>query len=240
MDYHRHTDQRRSQRGFASSQSQQGTGMGSSNRNTHTAGRQPSAQPHARRRQGSEQFSSSVRPQIPGPTGNMPSHDRNGPTDVYTSRQSGITSNHGESAHSGRERSAPRQVYRHYTTRAAQDDPFLSDEHFYGMLNGRPDNNHLGRTYTHAQQQDIDEYYRRLMTPRPSAQSRTRAPDSPPPRLRMEAPRSADGSDFAAGDHADWDHEWSAFVNDYDAEPLLGEDYPDEYPSRFPPGSPYW
>ena len=237
MGYHRHTDQRRSQRGFAPSQSQQRNGVGNTYQNTHTSGRQPSALPHARRQQGSEQFSSSARTLTPGSVGNMPLHDRNGPTDVYTSRQSGITSNHGESAHSGRERSAPRQVYRHYTTRTAHDDPFLSDEHFNGMLNGQPDNNYVGHAYTHAQQQDIDEYYRRLMTPHPSAQSR-RAPDSPPPRLRMEAPPSADRSDFAAGAHADWYPEWSAFVNDYDAEPLLGEDYPDEYPSRSPPGSP--
>ena len=176
---------------------------------------------------------------------------------------------------------------------AIQDDPFFADELFDGTLDGQPSNHHVESIDTRAEQQAIDEYYRRLMTPRPGIVSdRTGQEDSMPsaPRSRMEQPstvsvadlldphsrpqarqhgvamqhsapnlptapgqagrarsavrappgalRSADASDLVAGSTVLWSNEWSAFVNDHNAEPLLQAHYPDEYPPESPPGTP--
>ena len=152
--------------------------------------------------------------------------------------------------------------------RAIQDDPFFPDELFNGMLNGQPDNNHIGSIYTRSQQQEIDEYYYRLIAPRPRPEAQTNArqgPMPPPPRPRMEEgggvpqqhiPRNVpvahaqssnappvaqvtqDASDPAIDTTTLWNPEWWAFINDHDAEPLLQAHHPDENTPGSPTGTP--
>ena len=75
-----------------------------------------------------------------------------------------------------------RRAYLQAKARATQDDPFFSDELFEGMLNGQPDNNHVGSMYTVAQQKEHDEYYRRLMMPRPRPANALQNPMPPSPQ----------------------------------------------------------
>ena len=168
----------------------------------------------------------------------MPPHGSNDTTDGDTSHDSRRSSNTVQPARNENGHIAPRRAYQHYTARTGRDDPFFSDELYGGMLNGQPNNKHVGSIYTCSQQQEIDAYYRRLMAPRPTAQSKTSVPQTPPPRLRMEVAKSANGSDLAVGDIGYWNPEWSVFVNDDDAEPLLQTQYPDEYSPGSPPRSP--
>ena len=162
-------------------------------------------------------------------TGSRPSQGPNATADGYNSHNTRRPSTIVQPARNENGMIASRRAYQHYTARTGQDDPFFSDELCVGMLNGRPNNDHVGSIYTGSQQQEIDAYYRRLMAPRPNSQCKTSVPQTPPPRLRMETANSADGLDLAVGDITDWNPEWSEFVNDDDAKPLLQRLYPDEY-----------
>ena len=148
----------------------------------------------------------------------MSPHGSNGTTNGCTSHDSGDFSTTLQPARNQNGYIAPLRAYQQYTARTGRDDPFFSNELYHGMLNGQPDNKQVGRMYTNSQQQEIDAYYRRLMAPRPEQQPKISAPPTPPPRLRMEAMTSANGSDLAVGDMAYWNPEWSDFVNDDDAE----------------------
>ncbi|KAL9133270.1 MAG: hypothetical protein Q9175_005549, partial [Cornicularia normoerica] len=56
-----------------------------------------------------------------------------------------------------------------------------------------PDNNHVGSMYTGSQQRDIDDYYLRLMAPRPRVELEINTPEDPlplPPHFRQEEPRT--------------------------------------------------
>ena len=170
---------------------------------------------------GGQRGSSTRNHTIQGSTGSMPPHGPNGTTDGDTSHNSTRSPNTVQPARNENENLAPRRAYQHYTARTGRDDSFFSDELYAGMLNGQPSDSHVGSLYTSSQQQEIDAYYRRLMAPHPTAQSKTSVPQTPPPRLRMEAAKPENGSDLAVGDIAYWNPEWSMFVNDDDAEALL-------------------
>ena len=211
--------------------------MGNSNGDTITGKRHKRPLSQHLLLPGDQRGSSTRNHTIQGSTGSMPPHGPNGTTDGDTSHDSRRSPNTVQPARNENENIAPRRAY-HYTARTGRDDPFFNDELYAGMLNGQPGNNHVGSLYTSSQQQEIDEYYRRLMAPRPTAQSKTSVPQTPPPRLRMEAAKSADGSGLAVGDIAYWNPEWSMFVNEHDAEPLLQTQYPDDYSPGSPPMSP--
>ena len=168
----------------------------------------------------------------------MPSHGPNATADGYSPHNIRESSNTVQPARSENGMIAPRRAYQHYTARTGRDDPFFSNELYVGMLDGHPNNNHVGSIYSGSQEQEIDAYYRRLTAPRPNSQRKTSVPQTPPPRLRMETAKSADGLDLAVGDITYWNPEWSEFINDDDAKPLLQRLYPDEYnlgsPSRSP------
>ena len=207
--------------------------------------------PHAEERQkrplsqhlllpGGQRGSSTRNYTIQGSTVSMPPNGSNGTTDGDNSHEAKRSSNTVQPARNENGDIAPRRAYQHYTGRTGRDDPFFSDELYEGMLNGRPNNNHVGSIYTVSQQQEIDAYYRRLMAPRPTKQYQASVPQTPPPRLRMEVANPANGSDLAVGDIGDiayWNPEWSLFVNDDDAEPLLQTQHPDEFSPGSPPRS---
>ena len=202
--------------------------------NPHTGERQKRPLSQSLLLRGYQRGSSTRNHTIQGSTSSMPHHGSNDTTDGDTTHVSRRSSNTMQPARNENGNIVPRRAYQHYTARTGRDDPFFSDELFDGMLNDRPNNNHVGSIYTVSHQQEIDAYYRRLMAPRPTAQSKTSLPQTPPPRLRMEAAKPANGSDLAVDDIAYWNPEWSVFVNDDDAEPLLQTQHPDE----FSPGSP--
>lgn len=117
-----------------------------------------------------------------------------GPPDDDNSCVPGSSADLAEPAHDD----APRRAHQNPAARTIQDDPFFPDELFNGMLNGQPQNNHVGSIYTRSQQQEIDEYYHRLMAPRPrpEAQKNTQdGPMPPPPRPRTQQPRTAFAAD---------------------------------------------
>ena len=204
--------------------------------NPHTGERQKWPLSQSLLLPGDQRGSSTRNHTIQDSTGSMPPHGSNSTTDGDTSF-AGRSSNTVQPAHNENGNIAPRRAYQHYTARTGRDDPFFSDELYEGMLNGRPNNHHVGSIYTVSQQQEIDAYYRRLMAPRPTARSKTSVPQTPPPRLRMEEANPANGSDLAVGDIAYWNPEWSVFVNDDDAEPLLETHHPDEFSPGSPPRS---
>ena len=209
------------------------------NRNPRTVAGERQKRPLAQRLllPGGQRGSSTRNHTIQGSTGSMPPHGSNSSTDGDTSHNSRRSSNTVQPARNEDGNIAPRRAYQHYTARTGRDDPFFSDELFGGMLNGQPNNNHVGSIYTGSQQREIDAYYRRLMAPRPTAQSKISVPQTPPPRLRMEVANPGNGLDLAVGDIAYWNPEWSMFVNDDDAEPLLQTENPDEYDPGSPPRS---
>ena len=199
-----------------------------------------------------------------------PRHQRqpDGPPDSDKPSDSGSSSDLVESTRLDDEHTAPYRARQQPAARAIQDDPFFPDELFNGMLNGQPDNNHVGSIYTWSQQQEIDEYYYRLMAPRPRPEAQTNArqgPMPPPPRPRMEEgggvpqqhiPRNVpvahaqsgnappvaqvtqDASDPTSDTTTLWDPEWWAFVNDHDAEHLLRAHYQDDNTPGSPRGTP--
>ena len=66
-----------------------------------------------------------------------------GPPDDDNSSDAGNSADHAEPAH----HDAPRRAHQYPTARTIQDDPFFPDELFNGMLNGQPQNNHVGREF---------------------------------------------------------------------------------------------
>ena len=188
---------------------------------------------------GGQRDSSTYNHTIQGSTASMPRHGPNGTADGYSSHDSGRDSNIVQPARNENGQITPRRAYQHYTARTGRDDPFFSEELYRGMLNGHPNNKHVGSMYTASQQQEIDAYYRRLLTPRPNPHFKPSVPPTPPPRLRMEPITSANGSDLDVGDIGYWNPEWSQFVNDDDAEPLLQQQNPDEASPGSPPKSPW-
>ena len=167
----------------------------------------------------------------------MPSHDSNGTTDNNTSHNSRSSSNSVQPASSNtvqparneNEKTAPRRSHLHYAACTSRDDPFFSDELYRDMLNGQPNNNHVGSMYTTSKQQEIDSYFRRLMAP-PRPQRKISPPPTPPPRLRMDTPK--------VGEIPYWDPEWNQWVNLDDAdEPLVETQKPGECNPRSPTSS---
>ena len=198
------------------------------NRNPHTIASESQTRPSSNRQllPGGYRGTSTRSQATQGSTGTMLPHSSNGTTDSCTSHDSQKFSNTLQPARNQNESIASRRAYQHYTARTSRDDPFFSEELYRGMLNGKPDNAHVGSMYTSSKQQEIDAYYRRLMAPRPEQQRKPSPPPTPPPRLRMEA-----------GTY--WNPEWSNWVNVDDAEPLVqtqhqGDDSP-ESPSVSPP-----
>ena len=286
-----YTNRGRRHGGLEPYQSQRDNSMENSDADMNIGERQfwPLQQPQ--RQQGTEPSSSALNATRQNPTVGMPSHDPNGPTEGHSSHNSGASSNSRESTRNIEAHMAHRHTNQQSAMSTSQDDPFFPDELSNGMLNGHPNNNHVGSIYTRSQQQEIDEYYHRLMTPRPRPEAQTKArecPMPPPPRLRMAEPRTefvadlrnphsraqprqgsgvpqrrtpynvpvahaqsrgaqvpvgasqpADGLDPAVGGTTAWNPEWSAFINNHDAEPLLRAHYPDESPPVSPRGTPH-
>ena len=117
-----------------------------------------------------------------------------GPPDDDNSSDAGSSADHAEPAH----HDAPHRAHQYPAARTIQDDPFFPDELFNGMLNGQPQTNHVGSIYTRSQQQEIDEYYHRLMAPRPRPEAQKNAregPMPPRPRPRTQQPRTAFAAD---------------------------------------------
>ena len=171
----------------------------------------PQIRPLSRHQQqpGSEQDISSTQGQTP-----------RGPSQIRVS-SSAVTQARTRGVHT-----VPHRAYQQAIASAARDDPFFSDELFNGMLNGQPDNNHVGSMYTCSQQQETDEYHRRQMMPRPRPGTVSNAlADSGPSPLSFSvldgAVRQADRPDLIVGDMAGWNVEWEGFINGHDAEPLL-------------------
>lgn len=241
-----YTDPGQPQRGPEPYQPQRDNGVETSSLHTTIGAPQPTQSLHSQRQPGSERFRSAQNPAIQDVTGDMPSYDQNGPTEGRNPHNPGSSAACVQLTRDGNGNIVPRRAYQHFEESTAQDDPFFSDELFEGMLNGHPDINHVGSMYTHAQQQEIDDYYHRLMTPHPRPESAPSAPQNPmppPPPIQVaqvagSATQPVEESDLALGDISDWDPAWSEFVNDHDAEPLLQAGHPDEYEEKSPPGSP--
>ena len=213
--------------------------MENNKRHTIAEERQTRSSSHRQPLPGGQRVSSSRNHTIQGSTASMPPHGSKGTADGYSSHDSRTISNTMQHARQENGPITPCRAYQHYTARTSRDDPFFSDQLYRGMLNGQPNNKHVGSIYTASQQQEINAYYRRLLTPRLNPDFKPSPPPSPPPRLRMEASTSADGSDLAIGDIGYWNPEWSQFVNDDDAEPLLQKENPDESTPKSPPKSPW-
>ena len=152
---------------------QPGNGMGSSHRDTHT----PTHPSEYRQLQaGSERTSLALNPTVEDSSRNTPAQAPQNPIEL--ARNDVPTAS----------RRTPQQP----TSNTVQDDQFFSDELFNGMLNGQPDANHVGCIYTRSQQNEIDQYYQRLMDPRPgdtpdsNAENNTTPP--PPQQFRREDP----------------------------------------------------
>lgn len=149
---------------------------------------EPQAQPSSRsqRQPGRERLSSGLNPNAEDSSGRTPAHDNYNPPEAPASNHLGNQPNNVNSNRNATQ-TAPRQAYQQPTASYVQDDPFFSDELYNGMLNGHPDANHVGSIYTRAKQQDIDEYYRRVMTMRPRAEPENGAAEDampPPPQFR--------------------------------------------------------
>ena len=235
------------QRGPQPYPSHRGNDMEASNPSMSTGEPQPSHSSSSQRQPRSERLHSVQNPAIQDVTDDMPSYDQNGPTEGRSSYNPGSSAARVQLTRDGNGNIAPRRAYQHFEESTAQDDPFFSDELFEGMLNGNPDINHVGSMYTHAQQQEIDDYYHRLMTPHPRPESAPSAPQNPmpppPPPIQVaqvagSATQPVEESDLAVGDIAGWDPAWSEFVNVHDAVPLLQAGHPDGYEEKSPPGSP--
>lgn len=227
-------------------QPQRDNGVGTSSPYTTTGAPQPRHSSHHQHQPGSERLRSVPSHAIQD-TGDLPSHDQNSLTRGRDSHNPGSSAARVQLRREGNGNIEPRQAYQHFEESTIQNEPFFSDELFEGNLNGHTDNNHVGNMYTHAQQREIDEYYRRLMTPHPRPETETNAPETamPPPPPVPQVPQVTNSatqpvreSDLAVGDIAGWDPAWSEFVNDHDAEPLLRANHPDEYKHTSPPESP--
>lgn len=133
---------------------------------------------HRQRQPGSERISSATNPTVENNVGDPPYHIQSNRPGDYRSHGSGNQSNPVASARND-SHTTPRQAHQQATARAVQDDPFFSDELYNGMLNGQPENNQVGRMYTRSQQQEIDQHYQRLMTPRPRLETGTNTPEAP-------------------------------------------------------------
>lgn len=171
---------------------QQRDGMGNGGSYINVEKAQPEPSSHRQRQSASERFSSVLNPPIGNSTSETPAHVLIRPPEAH------------ESIHSRNQPSsveltrndvhiAPRRASQQSTARYIQDDPFFSDELFNGMLNGQPDNNHVGSMYTRSQQRDIDDYYQRLMAPRPRVELETNTPEDSLPlplHFRQEEPRT--------------------------------------------------
>ena len=128
----------------------------------------------------------------------------------------------------------PCRAYQQAIADTTPDDPFFSDELFNSMLNGQPDNNHVGSMYTYSQQEEIDEYHRRQLMPRPGPGKCS--DDSVESEVSLScfdvldgSTRQVGGEELVVGDMAGWNAEWEAFVHGHDAEPLLRAHCRDEY-----------
>lgn len=215
------------QRGPELYKAQRDNGVGTST-GTTTAASRPRPSSYSQHQPGSERFRSAQSPTIQDATDDVISYGENSPTEDRNSHSLDSPTARIELHRDRNGNIAPRHAYQHFEQRTAQDDPFFSDELFEGMLNGIPDNNHVGNVYTHAQQGEIDDYYHVLMTPhpRPDTAPNTMPPPPPPPTQPVpEAANSASQpaaeSDLEIGDIAGWDPAWEDFVNVHDAETLL-------------------
>lgn len=235
------------QRGPEPYQPQQDNGIGASRTNMSTGQPQANHSSRSQHQPGNEQFHSAQNPGIRDVTDDMPPYDQNAPTEGRNSHDPGSSGRRTELNRNENGNVAPSPAYQHFEESTAQDDPFFSDELFNGMLNGHPDNNHVGNMYTHAQQREIDGYYHELMTTHPRPEADTNSPETymppPPPvpsvtQVTGSATQPAEGSDLTVGDIAGWDPAWSEFVNFHDVEPLLQAENPDDYKEKSPPGFP--
>lgn len=242
-----YTNSGQPQRGPELYQPQPVNGIGISSLHTSSGAPQPRNSSHHQHQPGSERLRSVPSHAIQDVTGDLPSHDQNSPTQGRNSHNPGSSATRVQLRREGNGNIAPRHAYQHFEESTVKDEPFFSDELFEGILNGHPDNNHVGSMYTHAQQREIHEYYHRLMTPHPMPEpatnaSETSVPPPPPvpqvPQVTNSATQPLGESDLAVGDIAGWDPAWSEFVNDHDAEPLLRANHPDEYKHTSPPESP--
>lgn len=218
-------------------------------------GPQPRPSSHPQRRPGSERTSSTLNSAVEDVPGNSLNDIPNGAPEENGSNGSGDLSMSSEKARD-EAHTAPRRQYRQPNARPVQDEPFFSDGLFNGMLNGQPDNNHVGSMYTRSHEQEIDQHYQRVTGPRPGIElesdtleglappsphqqmtynisGSSRQGDNAPPTAHgpTGAPRPAQVPNvgFDVGDIADWHPAWSSFVNDHDNKPLLRGHFPDEY-----------
>ncbi|KAF6224640.1 hypothetical protein HO173_012983 [Letharia columbiana] len=183
-----HSDVEQPRPGLQPYQSQQEIDMGNANTYTNTGELQPRPSSRRQRQAGSERFSSVLNSTVEEISGDAPAHVPDNALEGYNSHDCGDQSNPVESARIDAY-TAPRRAYQQPTASTVRDDPFFSDELFNGMLDGRPDANHVGSMYTRAQQREIDNYYQRLMAPRAGVENESGTPEDvmpPPPRFREE------------------------------------------------------
>ena len=177
---------------------QHANGVGNSHGARNPAGSQPRTRSHHQRQPGGERFGSVLNSVSQDFADVTTTHFSHSPPSEHNSRNSGSLSEHVQSAHIGAH-TAPRRAHRQPKANNDQDDPFFSDELYEGMLNGQPDANHVGRMYTHSQQRDIDEYYRRLMASNPRTARESNAQAETMPLLlqsRVEEPQTVFLSDL--------------------------------------------
>ncbi|CAD6594045.1 MAG: hypothetical protein ASARMPREDX12_007992 [Alectoria sarmentosa] len=170
---------------------QSGNALGNSNVYTNTREAQPRPSSHRQRQPGSERTSSAINPILKESTCDRRAYPHSRPKS-YDSYDSRSPSSSVEPSRNGAH-TVSRPTHQHPTASTVQDDPFFSDELFNGMLNGQPDANHVGSMYTRSYQREIDDYYQRLMAPRPRAESGSDAPEdvTPPPlHSRQEEPET--------------------------------------------------
>ena len=209
---------------------------------------------HHQRQAGSERTNPTHDPAVEDTAGDTPGHASHGSPEGNESNDPEDQPNPGEVAQDDAHTTHRRQ-YQQPAVNTVRDDPFFSDELFNGMLNGQPDNNHVGSMYTRSHQREIDEYYRRVTGLRPgldpesdtlqnpiplSAQQYTTSNIPGAPAHGSNAPPVAQAStgtlrlgrasrnDLDFGDITDWNSAWESFVNDHDSKPLLRGHYPDE------------
>lgn len=210
---------------------------------------------HRQRQAGSERTNPTLNPIVEDTAGDTHGSVSHGASEGNGSNDSGNQRNPGEmvqnDAHTER-----RGQYQQPAVNNVRDDPFFSDELFNGMLNGQPDNNHVGSMYTRSHQREIDEYYLRVTGPRPGVEPESNPPENPvPSAVQQQTTQNIPGArvhggngppvaqaptgalrlarastnDLDFGDITDWNSAWSSFVNDHDSEPLLRGHYPDEH-----------
>lgn len=171
---------------------QSGNALGNSNVYTNNREPQPRPSSHRQRQPGSERISSAINPVFKNSTCDRRAYAPYSRPKSYDSYDSRSPSSPVEPSRNDAH-TASRRAYRQSTASTVQDDPFFSDELFNGMLNGQPDANHVGSMYTRSYQREIDDYYQRLMTPRPRAESGSDAPEdiTPSPLYpRQEEPET--------------------------------------------------